>query len=413
MTQDTVVGTSDLDVNSSISRPSGEAPLARPLLLANDLTLSYCESTGGDELSYSGYRDLTPYPLASVSKVFLSAWALQQLGPDYRFKMIWKIKKISSEGAYDAYLQTNYDPIVNIEKILNSLSVLNKLGVRRIRNLVIDETTRVYLSVLSNPHIEISDIPVSTNQTLENLSKILNSTNWSEQTEIAKKNVSHLAIPSEFSVQNVTFQKRSQISQSYYNQEVQISSALLLKYLKEINVNSNNYVSDALFTFLGGEKAFENFQRNQLQISKQQLRLFTGSGLSTEVDGQRIDNVGSCLSILKTLKYLDLVTQRHNVNLGHVLLTAGVDRGTYESDLVFNRNVVLKTGRLFDVPTLNLAGINATARGNTYFAVMAHDFLNENEKQVKVQRDQLIADLLGYQTQVNAFQNLQMNTLFF
>ncbi len=385
----------------------------RNLLYKNDPTISYCESTGGDINTYSGYRDLKPYALASVSKIFLSAWALNKLGPDYRFQMIWKFKKISNDGTFDAILQTNYDPVVNIEKILLALAELKKNGVTKIRNLIIDETTHIYLSVLSNPHLELTDVPVTTNQTIENLNIILNSKNWSSQTQTALENLKNPeTVPTQFSVEQISYLPRQQINTEGYNQTVQISSAILLKYLKNLNTFSNNYVTDSLFAFLGGAAEFENFQRNDLKIPKAELQIYTGSGLSTEVLGRRQDNLGSCLSVLKTLKYLDGLAVNNNLNLGHVLLTAGVDSGTYESNMTFNNNIVLKTGRLFDVPTLNVAGVSSSTEGHTYFAFMAHDFDNTDEANVKIKRDQLISDLIQFKQQRNSFSTMGLDTLF-
>lgn len=400
-------------IDNTILRPQGQNILARDLKYKNDPTISYCEITENLSQSYSGYRDLKPYALASVSKVFLSAWALKTLGADYRFKMNWKLKKISNNGTYDAYLQTNYDPIINIEKMLFAMSELNKSGIRRIRNLVIDETTRVYLSVLSNPHLELAEVPVTTAQTIDNLQTILNSKNWAGQTEIAKSNLVNINTPNQFSVESVTYSPKNQIQTSYYDQSLQIESAPLFKYLKNMNVYSNNYVTDAVFDFLGGTPQFLLFQKNELKISTNELKIYTGSGLSSQVDNLRKDNLGNCLSILKTIRYLDLLTQTYNLNLGHVLLSAGQDQGTYEATLNFNKNIVLKTGRLFDVPTLNVAGVNSTLLGSTYFAMMAHDFDNADEAAVKNKRDDLIDDLMQSKPQQASFLTLKQDTLFF
>ncbi len=403
-------------IDNTILRPQGAMVQSRPLLYKNDPTISYCESTAGTQSTYSGYRDLKPYVLASVSKIFLSAWVLNTLGPDYRFQMNWKLKKISNDGTYDAYLQTNYDPIVNIEKILFALSELNKKGVRRIRHLVIDETTRIYLSVLLNPHLELSDVPVTSNQTIENLNRILNSSNWASQTETAKNNLNqtmlNLKIPDQFSVESVTMLPQSQINLNVYNESLQIQSALLAKYIKHINVFSNNYVTDSFFAFLGGQSGFKKFQTEQLKISLTELNILTGSGLSIEIDGARFDNTGTCMSVLKTLKYLDVLSNKYNLNLGHVLLTAGSDQGTYESNLKFDRNLVVKTGRLFDVPALNISGITSTNVGNTYFAMLAHDFDNDDEIAIKNKRDDLIADLINQNKPKPSFLTMVLSSIF-
>jgi hypothetical protein len=404
-------------IDSTVQRPSGPVIESRPLLYKEDTRISYCESTSGSEASYSGYRDLKPYPLASVSKIFLTSWVLSTLGPDYRFQMDWRLKKISNDGTYDAYLRTNYDPIVNIEKIIFAISELNKKGVNKIRNLVIDETTRVYLSVLSNPHIELMDVPVTTNQTIENLRTILNSTNWSSQTQTAQNNlkqkISSIKVPQYFSVDSINFFKSDRIDLNAYDQILTIQSSPLLKYLKDLNVFSNNYVSDAFFSMLGGRVAFENFQIKHMNISIEDLNIYTGSGLSIELNHQRFDNVGSCLSVLKTLKFLEAIAQHFNLNMGHILLTAGMDQGTYVSENLFHRNVVLKTGRLFEVPTLNVAGISTSNNGKIYFAMMGHDFNNSDENQILGIRDHLIEDLVSGSSTAPSFLTMNLDTLFF
>lgn len=405
---------------AEINRPSGQQVLKRSLPHVDDPSISYCESVGDGTQQYNGFRDTAKYPLASISKVFLSAWVLDRLGPDYKFEHRWYLNPVDkNQGIYDAFYQSNYDPATNIEKMLYGMAMMNFYGVKKIRNLVIDSSTRVYLSVLNNPHIELDPVPVTVAQSVENLRTILNSQKWGAQTQTAKEKLrsflvsknSKLSVPSSFSVANVTSQ--SSVDHTQYDYLVSFKSSNMLKYLKDINVNSNNYMSDAFFSLLGGQNAFKTFQSNRLKLGSQDLEFFTGSGLPSSAAGYRADNKGSCLSVLKTLKFIDGLSQQLNFNLGHVLLTAGTDRGTYDATrgLALNQNIVLKTGRLFDVPTLNVAGIGQLKSQKIYFSFMAHNFNNSNETVYKNKRDDLIQSLLKFYPTYKGFSTLTPSTV--
>lgn len=398
-----------------------QAQPARKLLYSADASVSYCESSLGSQQNYSGYRDHKLYPSASVSKVFLSAFALSRLGTDYKFIHDWRLRK-NADGTVDAYLNSNFDPVFNIEKVLYTMSHLKKYGVTQIRNLYIAKSTRVYLSVLNNPHIELDTIPVSLDQSVDNLKLIFNSSNWGNQTEQARQNVVEyfglqgktIDLPNSFSVKNVVLDTNGQAQAAFANAtQLKIQSTSLFRYLKEINLNSNNYMSDALFALLGGEAGFRQFQKDKLGLESDSLIMKTGSGLPVTVNGERVDNKATCFAILKVMHFIKLVADQASLDLGYILLTAGLDRGTYETDLVINKSVVLKTGRLYEVPALNLAGIVSTQKGLMVFGFLGHDFDNDNENLMIEKRDNLLKDLLLYYGEKPMFKTLSQNEIFF
>ena len=398
-----------------------QATPARKLLYSNDQTVSYCESSIDGTQAYSGYRDHKLYPSASVSKVFLTAFALSRLGTDYKFIHDWRLRK-NADGTNDAYLNSNYDPVFNIEKALYAMSHLKRHGVTKIRNLYIAKSTRVYLSVLGNPHIELDSVPVSLDQSIDNLKLIFNSSNWGNQTEQARKNVVEyfaeqnktIDLPSSYSVQNVILDSNGQAQAAFAKAtNIKIQSTSLFRYLKEINLNSNNYMSDALFALLGGEAGFRQFQSEKLGLGLDSLIMKTGSGLPVSINGDRVDNKATCFSILKVMHYIKLIADQASLDLGFILLTAGLDRGTYETDLVINKSVVLKTGRLYDVPTLNLAGIVSTQKGLMVFGFLGHEFDNADENLMIEKRDSLLQDLLNYYKEKPMFKTLTQNEIFF
>lgn len=411
----------DIPSAEKLIKPQSGAAPARTLLFKNDSTVSYCEINLDSGSSYSGYRDKTLYPSASVSKVFLTAFALDRLGADYKFIHEWRIRK-NSDGSVDAYLNSNFDPVFNIEKVLYTISILKKQGVTRIRNLFIAKSTRVYLSVLNNPHIELDNIPVSLNQSADNIKLIFNSVNWGNQTAQARSNVEeyffkqgkHIDLPNSFSLESVVVDSQGSYS-NYFSSAatIKVTSTSLFRYLKEINVNSNNYMSDALFSLLGGETEFLKFQKQRLDLGRDSLLMKTGSGLPSINSGERVDNKSTCFAILKVMHFIKLVAQKANLDLGYILLTAGVDQGTYQTDLVINKSVVLKTGRLFDVPTLNLSGIVSTQKGLMAFSFLGHNFSNDQEDDMLEKRDLLLNDLLNFYREKPLFKTLSQNEIFF
>ncbi|MFN3455826.1 MAG: D-alanyl-D-alanine carboxypeptidase [Pseudobdellovibrio sp.] len=402
----------------------------RNLLYKDDPTVSYCEAsletTDRQPKFYSGFRDFKLYRSASLSKIFVTAWAINRLGAQYQFKQTWSVIK-NKDKSFDVYFDSGGDPVFNIEKIQYALSQLSKSGLQSIRNLYVSPNTRIYLSVLSNPHAELKNVPVTAEETIDNLKLVLNSKNWAQQTLRARENIlahakmyradvfNQLKLAQKFSVDKVLYDFDSQYKESFKNAfKIQIHSAPLYKYLKEINLSSNNYLSDALFSLLGGEKGFLTFQRNVLGLEMNHVYMRTGSGLPKIVQGQRYDNLASCYGLMRAIHFVKLAADQNSVNLGQLLLTAGLDLGgTYTTDYKINRSVVVKTGRLYEYPTLNLAGAVSTHQGLIAFAFLGHDFNNQNENIMKQKRDHLLNDVLSFYKEKPYFSTIENNTIFF
>lgn len=402
----------------SIDRPSNAAViLSRPIDYKNNQNISYCEVLASEKQSYSGYRDQNLYPLASLSKVITTAWALEKLGPDFTFQTEWFAAPVQNQqGVFDVYLRTNNDPVFNIDKVLYLISELHKQGISKIRTLTIDETTQVYLSVLALPHLELPNVPVTTPDTIQNLALVMNSDNWSAQTAAAREklqswsaqNNKFFQLPGSFSVMNVQFQKADSIQKARYPIKNQFRSAKLFKYLKNLNVYSNNYVADALFSYLGGTREFKKFQIAQLKLTEQQLQMSTGSGLALTTGTVRLDNSGSCFGFLKILSYVGQLAESHGLNLGNFLYNPGRDLdGTFESKMDFADQIVIKTGRLFENPALNLAGIISTESGPVYFTFLGHGFSESEVDSIQTARDSILRNTLNYYSTRKTYLTLQ------
>ena len=394
-----------------VSLPNRPNSQARSLLFKSDERVSYCEMIDNDPQTYSGSRDNQLEPLASLSKVITTAWAMNRLGADYRFQNEWYLKPVPGRrGIFDAYLRTNFDPVVNTEKLLYFISELSALGVLGLRDLVIDESTRVYISVLSEPHLELQSVPVTSDETKQNLMLIFNSKNWASRTQKARDRLAQWAsvnkklirIPADFSLEQVIVKNATQVTKAIYPLQKIIFSAPLFKYLKNMNVYSNNYLADALFEAMGGASSFQDFQRDVLRAKNSELQIYTGSGLAVQLNGRK-DNMGSCFSMIRILSYVRQISQKAQINLGHILLNPTRDQdGTFDSGSSFSNAVVLKTGRLFDNPAFNLAGFVSTRQGTLSFVFLGHDFDNSETAIIDQMRNQMLDNVFDhYQTTSN------------
>lgn len=434
--EEVVYDTDDVSTESMDNppQPSSSHQLAIPEILRSGIkprshipyvsepTVSYCESVGNGREGYYGIDDSVKRPLASVSKIFLSAFALNRMGADYQFIHHWRLKPINPElGIYDAYFKSNYDPIVNYEKMLYAMTLLKQNGVKKIRQLTIDETTRVYLNVLKKASAELNQVPVSSEESAQNLNLVMNSKNWGDGMAEARsrldsfmqnKNIS-MNLASLFSVEQVAFKKAQDINMNQYTKSIKYKSSSLVSYLKEMNVDSNNYIADALFYVLGGYTEFKKFQAHQLGLSSQDLNMLTGSGLGFKMMGERSDNMGSCYAVLKALRYTDLLFQKLNLNLGSLFLVAGKDQGTFDMDADFKQSLVVKTGRLYETTALNSAGLFSNANGfKIYFAYLSSDFDNDNESKYKNYRNSFISSLISAYSSASNFYTTKRNKIF-
>jgi len=416
-------GRPESGVHTLPERPSQQNEVFnRNLLYKNDPRVSYCEILDNQSSSYSGMRDLTLQPLASLSKLITSSWALEILGADFRFQSEIYLQPLADQGVFDIYLRTNWDPVVNIEKLLYFIALMKQQGVKQIRNLIIDESTRIFLGVLSNPHLELENTPISTGESIENLQLIFNSKNWAEKTKQAKANVlawaakngKAVSIPTQFSVTNVLYRKAKEIRVQDYASKISVSSAPLFKYLKNINVNSNNYLADAFFNYLGGVNAFTGFQQKQLEVPTKDLKIFTGSGLSDSSSGIRQDNLGTCFSMIKVLAFLRKKAFMAQLNLGALLLNPTLDQdGTFDVSESYQNAVVLKTGRLYEVPALNLAGFVSTSQGLLSFVFLGHDFTDSEAKDMEDYRRLMLNDIYSQFSVQSEFKTIEYSTIFF
>lgn len=365
---------------------------------------AYCELKQGRE-GVTGYQSQELVPLASVSKVITSYWATSVRGLDSTFETRLHVRAVT-EDIFDVHLEGSRDPFMGRSSLHFLMSELNRMGVKKIRLLSFDENFRAFLGVQESAHTEIGvDGLISVQETADNLRGLLNRNRWSETSvkayaltrSRAQAQGVGMSADVSLSVDDVQMIPKSKYPSDDENTAViSFRSSPLARYLKEMNIYSNNYIADALWTILGGGGAFQKFYQRQLNIGPDKIRFYTGSGLPAKgAQGQRLDNLSTCETVLQILNAFEKDLASVNLDLSQVMLVGGVDGGTlgaaYQQESLSNA-VVAKTGTLNQAKTL--AGYVSTQEGKVFFGAFFRVSGATQSAAATEQRDYLVKKLI-------------------
>lgn len=335
---------------------------------------SYCYISEDKPSGMNIHKRMKP---ASVSKLYTSFWALNKLGAKYRFETKFLIDQKT------LYIKAGGDSFFVTENLFRVIEHLNKLNITSLNEIKF--TPDFTLNWSKN-----------TKTIANNLSEIFNISKWSSQTKqafrdtnlyLSKKGLNPIEI-SDFKVSKVSSGLFDFPSYSFTHYSSELHS-----HLKQVNIYSNNFYSDQIFAFLGGEMAFEEFILRELNETKNDIYFYTGSGLG--------NNYTTCAITLKLLEKLEDEIQFQNLDLSELISVSGIDDGTLSSRFKSELNkdkVIAKTGTLRDTSTL--AGFLGKERRR--FVIFHHSFNASNAKKVQnlmvneMIKDFSIDERLGY-----------------
>jgi D-alanyl-D-alanine carboxypeptidase len=306
---------------------------------------------------------------ASVSKLYTTLWSLERLGKNHRFKTNFSVKKDS------LYIQGGSDPYFVTENLLFAISKLQAEGYSHFNKVIFDKNF-------------FFNWKKSSKKIKSALFSILNTERWESSTFTAlkdsnaffKRNNSENKITIKtFSVSNIVFQEKIEIEA---DQIFTLSSSPLYMHLKQVNMYSNNFYSDSIFAYLGGEGEFNSYIQQKLNTSKEEIYFYTGSGLGK--------NYTTCRLTLRMLEELDkeLVTQQ--LSKAQVIAVPGSDAGSmlkrFTSE-TYNKKIVAKTGTLNDTSSFSGFILGETA---LTFAIFNHTSPHADKAFVKNLQDRIV-----------------------
>jgi D-alanyl-D-alanine carboxypeptidase len=325
------------------------------------------------------------FPLASISKIVTSLWALETLGPDYRFTTKLHVNRVSS-NSYDIHIEGSRDPIFGRNVSYFIISELNQknIDIRNIETLTFDENFLIDWLSEESPRIAGStpyytsaqlQIDAVRSSLIDNFITPISFGDYSDlKSRAGKIGVQMVARPT-INVRKVEFKSKNSFRTNSETITLTYRSAPLRTILKRMNNQSNNYIADNLFWNLGGTKSFNIFVAQKLNLTNENIEFYLGSGNNADYifnTNQPVYNQASCETMIKVIFRLEKLLTQSGYKLSDVMAVAGIDTTSTIAGYGGNMNgsVTAKTGSVNKAKTL--AGTLSTKNGTIYFVVLMH-----------------------------------------
>ncbi|MGE5086844.1 MAG: D-alanyl-D-alanine carboxypeptidase [Bacillota bacterium] len=325
------------------------------------------------------------YPLASISKLATSLWAVETLGADYRYTTKFHITK-DADGAVDVHIEGGKDPIFGRNAGYFILTQLNRpdINVKKIRTLSFDENFLIEWNVEDHESIAgdtpyYSDFSKYVAHVVRDLSKGWGTPVGSLSYNVLRDQAADIGVelPAKaptMTIEEVIYQSKADFTRSANTKTYIYQSAPLYKILKSMNNKSNNYIADHIYWNLGGTPAFNTYIKEKLSMTTADLEFNLGSGNNADyISNESEDyNRGTCNAMITVIWRLHDQLNKQGYRLSDILAVASTDQGStlkkYGGSLA--GATIAKTGTVNC--TKSLAGAVSTNQGTIYFVVLVN-----------------------------------------
>ena len=332
---------------------------------------SFCFETNGEVVGMNINRKIRP---ASVTKLYVTYWALKNLKKDHRFHT-----EVLIDGNH-LHIKGGQDSFFVSENLFAIMTQLNELGHTHFEKVTFD----------NNFFLNWTD---DTKKIKTILKKYFNTRNWSSyiKSELNKTVLQSTEFSTsvkvnpilKLSVENVLFDESVP---NNYQEKFTFSSSPLYMHLKQMNVYSTNFLAQKFFDYMGGTKAFHEFMNREFQTTKKDFYFYTGSGLG--------ENYTTCSITLRLNKSLLKTITEQGLHANQVISVPGSDTGTLRNrftETEYNKSILAKTGTLRHTSTLS--GYISTISGMTYFGVFNHTY---ETKKARTLQNNFVKELYHY-----------------
>ncbi|MBK25192.1 MAG: hypothetical protein CME70_14455 [Halobacteriovorax sp.] len=359
----------------SISTQAMAGPMFRRLVRDYNIgkyeDQSFCYFNGAGELK--GNNPQTKIRLASVTKLYTTYWALSTLGPNHQYETRFYIKddQMHIVGAND--------PIFDDKKVFYLLSQFNEKGLKKLKKITFDKN----LMVFPNKKNASENNSHTTKDYIRFLKTYFNTKTWSDSyydeylrlRRLAPQNHDEVELieKPKFEAKKIELSENAPFDLDASDVTVySIKSAPLYKYLKFLNIVSNNYIPEKIFDQLSKDENFNEFFERALGFPAEKIQLYTGSGLMTyDENDMRFDNFSTCEITITMIRELKKLIEANGLYIHDVVGVPGSDGGTFRrrrfSIPELTNAFVAKTGTLYH--TVALSGMLATKIGLRYFGI--------------------------------------------
>lgn len=332
---------------------------------------SFCYFNGAGQLK--GNNPQIKIRLASVTKLYTSYWALTRLGPEFKWETRFYVK------GNQMHIAGSYDPVMDDRKMFYLLSQLNELGLKKLKKITFDDKFMVFPNKKN-----ASENNIHTKSDYKKfLTQYFNTKKWSTAyydeylrlRRIAPQNHDQVELieKPEFDTSKIEFSEKAPFDLDASDVTVySIKSLPLYKYLKFLNIVSNNYIPEKIFDQLSKEESADDFFESTLGFDREKIELYTGSGLMTyDENDVRYDNFSTCEMTITMIRELKKLVESNGLHIHDVVAVPGADGGTFRrrrfSTPELTNAFVAKTGTLYH--TVSLAGMLSTKIGLRYFGI--------------------------------------------
>lgn len=333
---------------------------------------SFCfEDSKGELQGDNIYKKIR---LASTSKLVTTLWAMDLLGPDWQYETKFYLK------GDQLHIEGSLDPVVSKRKLFYFVSQLLNKNIHHISKVTFNKDFRAFAA--AEDYVG-SLVTVDANRSARNLYDYWHTPAYNKLKPVYRAFISEtpesvleelqirrnledldLSIGSVEGVESAPFDLQDPSVSEFHHFSPEIR-----KYLKFMNIHSNNFIADQVFEKLGGEKAFDLWLEEHLSErlkshdevregfneGEPSMKMFTGSGLDTKRDGQRVDNYSTCALMTTLLSDLRDELDQKGHHLKELVAVPGTDGGTFSSRLrgaLTKNTMVAKTGTLYHTSSL-------------------------------------------------------------
>ena len=287
---------------------------------------------------------------ASLTKIATTLAAVETWPLDHRFATRFystgEVKNGVLEG--DLIIEGEGDPLFVWEEAIAVGNGLDQLGIRQVKGDLI---------ITGQFAMNFQTDPLKAGELL----KIgLDQSKWSKETQKAFQSLpSGTQAPQ---VKILGMVRASQIRPENARLLLRHQSLTLTELLRQMNIYSNNVMSEMLAELLGGPAAVDAINTKITGVGAEEIQLINGSGLGVE-------NRLSPRAVIEILKALDRKLANQPIKVADLFPVGGCDiKGTMKWRAI-PKGVMIKTGTLAQVSAL--AGeIPTQERGKVWFVIM-------------------------------------------
>jgi D-alanyl-D-alanine carboxypeptidase len=318
-------------------------------------------------------------PIASVSKTFVSLWALEKLTGSYRFPTQVYLTKLN-DGFYDVHLRGSVFPYFDQTMLYFLIGELNKRGITKINNLSYDENFEYGTAIRNNKDLAHRNGTQSETEIMQQLRTDVTKLNKNYRLFLKRtQNLIRIKLPAsvKLSITDINAKSMQAFDKDQTTSSFMLRSSELHRVLKEMNRNSHNFAADKIYERLSRNENFSDYLSRSIGADANEFEFVNGSGYPKMIDGIKTYNSASCYTVISVNKKLLEVANAQNLGLRYILPIAGQDAGSdskstvtqlYSSQIT-NNSLIGKTGTID--PSVSLAGAVLTKNDLIYFHASA------------------------------------------